>query len=53
MFTTLLHIADGLTPDTTFSFTTYVNSVPSQTGDGLEGQTTKTNGLDEIMKSVL
>lgn len=35
------------------SFITYVNSVPSQTGDGLEGQTTKTNGLDEIMKSVL
>lgn len=30
----------------------YVNSVPSQTGDSLEGQTTRTYDLNEIMKSV-
>lgn len=32
---------------------TYDNSVPSLSGDGLEGQTTKTYGLYETMKSVL
>ena len=40
-------------PDQTFSFITYVNFVPSQAGDGLEGRTTKTYGLSETMKSVL
>ena len=32
---------------------TYINSVPSQIGDNLEGATTKTYGLSEAMKSVL